>query len=155
MDVEIVPVSEKDIDDVESIARKSFYKFNLTDYGFDYNSAYVKEIVRGYIINEALIVNIAKCKKKVFGFMASSIVNGFFSPTLELRSMQMLTDPELYKTTQSRIILKFIKWNENFAKLNKLKITGFNIIDKYEICSHLEKKNYQLSDKIYLKKGGT
>ena len=63
----------------------------------------------------------------------------------------MQTDPSYTKVTQSKIILKFLDYIEEFSKRNDSSFIHFQITPKSNISKHLIKNKFKLCDEVYLK----
>lgn len=150
--MKVLYAEESDINEMEVIARKTFYKMGLDELGGTYDRETFVVNTKMQIQNDNYIV--LKCvedKKLVGGLFAYCIPQLYNQNTTIIQEFGMQADPELSITKQSKIIISLIKYLEDLAKEIGADSIAFNLMEKYDLSKYLMKKGYKKSDIIYVR----
>jgi hypothetical protein len=138
---------------IETIASLSFKKFELDKKGLKYEKETTLNKISAYIQHPDYRVFVCLSEDNVIvGFVFSIIHTALYDDnTKQIVEIGMQPDPRLQKIPQSKILLKLMSSIEKVASDENLGLIAFSICPEFDISSHLEKKGYRLSDKIYMK----
>ena len=151
--MKILYAEESDIQDLEVIGKKSFYKMGLDELGSNYDSSSFMENAKNYIENDNFIVLKAVENNKIIGGLFAYFLPELYSNNHTiLQEFSMQSNPELSKQKQSQIIIKLIKYLEELSiKLESDKI-GISFMPRFDLSKYLIKKGYKKSDVIYVRR---
>lgn len=151
MGYNIRPLESSDVDQICRIAKLSFDKFKLDQYGHVFEEDYCKEVLLHSFKNHYTC-----------GIFDGEKCCGFFlavkSPTLYNRNISQFVDfglqpnPELSSTAQGKVLVMLINRYEEVCKLSNCQICGIMISPHFDISRFLLKRGYELSDTIYFKR---
>ncbi len=150
--MKILYAEESDINEMEVIARKTFYKMGLDELGGTYDQETFVVNTKMQIKNDNYIV--LKCiedNKLVGGLFAYHTPQLYNQNKTIIQEFGMQSSPELSKTKQSKIIIALIKYLEDLAKEIGAHTMAFNLMEKHDLSKYLIKKGYKKSDIIYVR----
>jgi hypothetical protein len=153
MSFNIIPAIESDAPTIEKLTALSFEKFNLKDKGLNYDKKSTLNRIITFIRSpEFRVIICVNQKRFIKGFVIAAVCPTLYDDsTKQIVELGMQADPNLNNVTQSKILLKLIAEIENIAEQEELAVKGISICPEFDISSHLEKRGYKLSDKIYIK----
>ncbi len=153
MDIKIELATLRDVPLLEKISSKAYEKFELKGLHYDYEKETVLHKLKQFITTKDFYVYTASLDR-IVGYIILFEATALFSSQKQLHEIAMQSDPELSEFTQSRIIIKLIDFVTEYGEKNKLDLTSISIMEAFDIEKTLIKKNYKLSDKIYIRKVG-
>lgn len=150
--MKILYAEESDIQDIEALAQKTFYKMGLDELGGTYDKETFIINTKYQIENNNYIV--LKCiedNKLVGALFAYHTPQLYNQNKTIIQEFGMQSDPELSTIKQSKIIIALIKYLEDLSKEIGADTIGFNLMEKYDLSKYLVKKGYKKSDIIYVR----
>tara|TARA_R100000963_G_scaffold29012_1_gene20125 strand:- start:890 stop:1363 length:474 start_codon:yes stop_codon:yes gene_type:complete len=153
MSINVRKAELSDMGIIEQIASLAFKKFELDKKGLKYEKNTTVNKMSTAIEHPDYRVFVCSNEDNVVvGFVFSIIHTTLYDDsTKQIIELGMQPDPRLSKSKQSKILLKLMKSIEDVAKKEDLGVVAFSICPEFDISSHLEKKGYRLSDKIFIK----
>lgn len=150
--MKILYAEESDIQDIEVLAQKTFYKMGLDELGGTYDKETFIINTKYQIENNNYIV--LKCieENKLVGALFAYHTPQLYNQNKTIiQEFGMQSDPELSTIKQSKIIIALIKYLEDLSKEIGADTIGFNLMEKYDLSKYLVKKGYKKSDIIYVR----